>query len=57
MIFKNLCFLVLWRKVASALEGLINSVFVQSVVLLNPSNSGAVEVNECKYLFTKHGAQ
>ena len=26
MVFKNLCILVLWRKVASALEGLIGDV-------------------------------
>ena len=40
MFFKNLCMLVLWMKVASALEGLVFSCFSVSTVLVTQREGG-----------------
>ena len=55
MVFKNLCILVLWTKVALALEGLIHlelalylkcSLATSSIVRVNLNNGTFVEFHE-----------
>ena len=56
MIFKNLCILVIWIKVALALEGLIYCRSLKDLNLLNVASSAATfgEIQVAKSQFIKN---
>ena len=55
MVFKNLCILVLWKKVASALEGLISSVIADlrdGLMVKTEAIMFPAVVSTCRHLTT-----
>ena len=45
MVFRNICILVLWMKVASALEGLKSNLTLKSTLIIHSQSTGGGDKN------------